>query len=229
MSKLINMIGYKTGLVTVIERAGLKKGQSTWLCKCECGKTFVQYGSPLRRGKIKSCGHLLHDKNERRKIAHNSIAKEKHGDTTSRLYFVWLDMRRRCDSPNAVSYKNYGARGITVCSEWDTDYSAFKKWAFENGYNPSAGRGECTLDRIDPNAGYSPENCRWASMREQSNNRRNTYWITFNNETHTGSEWSEITGIPRNVIYSRYKAGQSPERILSKYKHDPHGKIVGEY
>lgn len=229
MSKLIDMTGYKTGHITVIKRVGSKNGQSTWLCLCDCGKEFIQYGGALRKGGVKSCGHLWKDKTERQKIAHSSIAKTKHGDSFSRLYFVWLDIRRRCDSPNDVSYKNYGGRGIKVCDEWNSDYSTFKKWAVENGYNPEAKRGECTIDRIDPNGDYCPSNCRWATMREQSKNRRNSYTITYNGETHTSSEWSEITGIPRNTIYSRYKRGLPVEIVLSKNKFNQHGKIIGTY
>lgn len=226
MPNAIEMTGYKIGHITVIRREGSKNGQSTWLCKCSCGKTFVQYGGALRNGKVISCGHIYADKTERQKIAHNSIAKTKHGDCSSRLYFVWLDMRRRCDSPNDISYKNYGARGIKVCDEWSSDYVAFKEWAINAGYNPNAKRGECTLDRIDPNGDYSPDNCRWVSMNVQSNNRRNSYTITWNGETHTSKEWESITGIPRGTIYTRYKSGWPIDKIFSKikYKHKKNTK-----
>lgn len=229
MPKSIDMTGYKTGLITVIQREGTKGRQAMWLCKCSCGKTFVTSGGSIRKGKIKSCGHLLKDKTERQKIARNSIAKIKHGDSTSRLYFVWADMRRRCNYPRDISYSNYGGRGIKVCKEWDSDYSAFKEWAMSAGYNPDAKRGECTLDRIDPDGDYCPENCRWLSMLKQSNNRRNSYTITYNGETHTAAEWEAITGIPKNVIYHRYKSGKNPEQILSKNKYGQHGEIVGRY
>lgn len=214
MSKTIDMTGYKTGEITVIERAGSKGGQAAWLCKCSCGKTFIQYGSALRSGKLKSCGHILRDKSERAKIAHKTIARIKHGDCAERLYFVWIDIRRRCDSPRDVSYQNYGARGIKVCDEWNSDYLAFKRWAIANGYNPKAKRGECTIDRIDPNGNYSPDNCRWVTMKVQSNNKRNTIKLTYNGVTHSLSEWSDITGIPRSRLYQRFKYNWGAGRIL---------------
>lgn len=215
MPKTIDMVGYKTGLITVIERAGSAKGQTTWLCQCTCGKKFIQYGGPLRAGKIKSCGHLWKSRSERQKIAYRSIAKEKHSGCADRLYFVWASMRRRCDSPKNTSYKNYGGRGIRVCDEWNNDYGAFRNWAISSGYDENAPRGACTLDRINPDGNYCPENCTWVSMKKQSNNRRNTYTITLNGETHTASEWAEITGIPRDRIYTRYKSGWPAEKILS--------------
>lgn len=216
MPKAIDMVGYKTGLVTVIERAGSSKGQTTWLCQCACGKKFIQYGGPLRKGKIKSCGHLWKSRSERQKIAYNSIAKEKHGGSADRLYFVWLSMRRRCDDPNSISFKNYGGRGITVCDEWNNDYATFRTWALSSGYDENAPRGACTLDRIDPDGDYCPENCTWSNMREQSNNRRNSYNITWNGETHTAKEWEEITGIPRYNIYARYKKGWPIDEVFSQ-------------
>lgn len=229
MPKAVDMTGFKCGLLTVIRREGTKGRQAMWLCKCSCGKLFVESGGNLRKGTIKSCGHLRNDRTERQKIAYRTIAKKKHGDSNSRLYFVWQDMRRRCDYPNDISYENYGGRGIKVCEEWDSDYSAFKEWAMSSGYNPDAKRGECTLDRIDPDGDYCPENCRWQSMLKQSNNRRNSYTITHNGETHTAAEWETITGIPKGVIYARYKAGKEPEEILSKNKYGPHGEITGRY
>lgn len=229
MPKAVDMTGFKCGLLTVIRREGTKGRQAMWLCKCSCGKLFVESGGNLRKGTIKSCGHLRNDKTERQKIAHRTIAKTKHGDSNSRLYFVWQDMRRRCDYPHDISYENYGGRGIKVCEEWNSDYSAFKEWAMSAGYNPDAKRGECTLDRINPDGDYCPENCRWQSMLKQSNNRRNSYTITYNNETHTAAEWEKITGVPKGVIYARYKAGKTPEEILSKNKYGQHGEIVGRY
>lgn len=225
--KTIDMTGYKTGLITVVRREGSKKGQTTWLCQCECGKTFVQYGGPLRKGKVKSCGHIYADKKARQEIAYRTIAKQTHGGSRSRLYFVWQDMKNRCNKPTDVSYKNYGARGIKVCDEWLNDFSAFQKWAFETGYNPSAKRNECTLDRMDINGDYRPNNCRWLDGKGQCANRRNSYTITYNGETHSASEWSTITGVERGTIYRRYKAGKTPEEILSKEDHRHHKKDAG--
>lgn len=227
MSKLINMIGFKTGKLTVLEQSKSKYKQSMWLCKCDCGNLCTYTGGSLRKGKVKSCG--CYYKETRTEIAHKTIAKKKHGDSFERLYFIWNDMKSRCNNPNDISYHNYGAKGIGICNEWLHDYIAFKNWAVNNGYNPIAERGECTLDRIDNTKGYSPDNCRWVNMKIQSNNRRNSYTITYKEKTHTASEWSKITGIPASTIYARYKAGWKPEDILSKAKYNQHHKVIGEY
>lgn len=213
--KTIDMTGYRTGLITVLERVGSAQGQTTWLCKCACGKTFIQYGSVLRKGKVKSCGHLWHSRSERQKIAYRSIAKTKHGASGDRLYFMWASMKSRCYVKSNQSYKNYGGRGITVCDEWKNDFSVFREWALANGYDENAQKGECTLDRINNNGNYEPSNCRWITMLEQCKNRRNAVLITYKGETHTTAEWSEISGLPKHLIYNRYRYGWKPEEIFS--------------
>lgn len=126
-------------------------------------------------------------------------------------------MRQRCNNPKSKSYKNYGGRGISICSEWD-DFAIFRTWAIENGYNESAPRGQCTLDRIDVNGNYCPENCQWSDMKHQVNNRRETVWIEYNGEEHPLTEWADITGIKYCTLWARYKRGWSTERLLKKIK-----------
>lgn len=118
---------------------------------------------------------------------------------------------KRCYNERYNSYKNYGARGITVCNEWKNNPSAFKKWALSNGC-----REDLTLERIDTSKGYSPENCRWATRKEQANNRRSNRLISFNGETHTLSEWAEKKGINSITIRSRLRLGWSVERALTE-------------
>lgn len=133
----------------------------------------------------------------------------KHGgrkrNCTDRLYYVWQKMRLRCCDKKDKSYKNYGGRGISVCDEWRNDYAAFRAWAFANGYNESAKRGDCTLDRIDVNGDYCPNNCRWVSMAEQCRNTRKNKYLTHNGETHTLSEWARIVGINASSMHYRLK------------------------
>lgn len=134
----------------------------------------------------------------------------KHGESRSKLYFVWNDMKSRCNDSNAKAYKHYGGRGIKVCEEWERSFVCFRNWAFKNGYKQGL-----TLDRKDVNKGYNPENCRWTTMKIQSNNKRNNRLITYNQETHTISEWSEITGIGKDTIRYRLNAKWPVEDVLT--------------
>lgn len=111
---------------------------------------------------------------------------------------VWRGMKARCYNPKALKYRYYGARGIMVCEEWKSSYRAFYEWAMNNGYADGL-----TLDRIDVNGNYEPDNCRWVTIAEQNRNKRNNRRLTYGGETKTVSEWSEITGIPHAVIYCR--------------------------
>ena len=227
MGKLVDMTGYKSGRLTVLRQDGSKNGQSMWLCQCSCGNTCTYAGGSLRKGKVKSCG--CYYKEVRKDIAHISIAKTKHGDSFSRLYYVWNDIKSRCNNPKDISYKNYGALGISVCDEWAHDYLKFKNWAMANGYDPTAERGQCTIDRVDVHGNYEPSNCRWISAKEQASNKRNTCYITYGGKTLSARAWADITGIPRGTIYSRYKRGWAPKEILSRCKYDPAHNIISEY
>lgn len=121
---------------------------------------------------------------------------------TKPWYPSWHAMLDRCENPNVENYPMYGGRGIKVCAEWH-DIQEFEKWAEQTGYEPGL-----TLDRIDVNGDYCPNNCRWATRKEQANNRRNTLYITFLGETHTLSEWAEMLGVNRSTLSSRYYRGK---------------------
>jgi Fic family protein len=120
-------------------------------------------------------------------------------------------MKERCCNPKSKSYKNYGLRGIDICEEWKQDFMSFYNWAIANGYSE-----ELTIDRIDNNKGYAPDNCRWVNKYIQNNNTRRNRKIHCFGETHTVSEWAMITGINRNTINSRLNKGLSPEKILAR-------------
>ena len=120
-------------------------------------------------------------------------------------------MKQRCYNPHTNVYKYYGGRGITVCDEWLKSYHAFRDWAFANGY-----REDLSIDRIDNDKGYSPENCRWVSVNEQRRNRRNSHWITINGETKRITDWSNETGISIQTFYKRLKRGITGEKLISK-------------
>ena len=137
----------------------------------------------------------------------------KHGDRPKgkkkRLYHIWLSMRERCNNPNHRGYSDYGGRGITVCKEWD-DYSSFREWAYLNGYTD-----ELTLERENNELGYNPHNCRWATRKEQANNRRSNHVLTLDGESHNIQWWVEKTGLPRHVIDGRVRRGWDDREILT--------------
>lgn len=178
-----------------------------WACKCECdeSKIIIVRGVSLRSGHTKSCGCL-----HREAV---SAANFVHGDTTSkgnkRLRSIWFHMIERCENTEVKEYKNYGGRGISVCPEWK-DYIGFKDWAINNGYDKSL-----TLDRIDTNGNYGPDNCRWTDRKTQANNTRRNKWLTYNGETHTMAEWAEIVGMPYDRLNSRLFRGWPIEKALS--------------
>ena len=171
--KTINEVGNKYGRLTVISRNGSDvKGSALWLCRCDCGAEKVIRGTDLRTGHTKSCGCL-----ERENRVHNGYKRMKptHGMSKTRLYEVWAGMKRRCNNKKHPHFKDYGARGISVCPEWDKDFYSFAIWAKSHGYNENAPKGKCTLDRIDPNGNYCPDNCRFSDMNVQQNNRRDRH------------------------------------------------------
>lgn len=132
----------------------------------------------------------------------------------SRLYYVWCGMRCRCNYKKSNRYKSYGGKGIKVCKEWD-NYWNFKKWALENGYDINAKRGEYTLDRIDVNGDYEPNNCRFITNKEQSRNKSTNVFLEYKGERHTLIEWAEITGIKVGTIQQRFHKHWTPEKILT--------------
>lgn len=143
-------------------------GVGRWLCVCSCGKETIARGSDLESGKVQSCGCL---QKERSRQAHTIHGRLTHNGERPRLYNVWKGMRSRCNNVRNPEYKYYGGRGIRVCDEWDS-YPNFEKWAYQNGYDESAPKGKCTIDRIDNDGDYEPSNCRWVDMSVQSSNRR---------------------------------------------------------
>ena len=165
MARKVDISGQRFGRWTVLERAYIdKQNGSMWLCRCDCGKEGIIRHSSLTSGNSRSCGCLLEEV--------RSISHTKHGYHGERLYYVWNTMKQRCFNPNNTKYDLYGGRGITVCDEWRYSYEAFRKWAYENGYDENAEVNQCTIDRIDVNGNYDPNNCRWADAKTQSANVR---------------------------------------------------------
>lgn len=196
--------GQKYNHITVIRKAYRNKNRAQmFLCKCDCGKEYYLVSN--RIGKNISCG-CFHPKDGYYK---------KHGDSYTRLYNVWSRMKERCCSPKCKRFSEYGGRGIKIHPDW-MEYLNFKKWAYENGYDEKAEFMKCTLDRIDCDGNYEPANCRWVDMKTQGNNRRNNRHITYNGETHTLSEWSDILGLNTSTLYSRLKRGWTLDEAFKK-------------
>lgn len=199
MKKLANIkdiTGEKFGRWTVIRISHTKKkcnsssSEVYWLCQCECGTQKILSGSVLKRGISKSCGCLQKELTKKRAT--------KHGMKNTRLYRIWHGMKGRCLNPKDKAYFLYGGRGVTVFKEWQDDFMNFYNWAIQNNYSD-----DLTLDRIDCNGNYEPNNCRWTTIKEQQRNRRNNTLITFNGETHCISEWAEILNIKPSTLQRR--------------------------
>lgn len=204
MGELIDLTGQRFGRLTVLERAeNTPSGQARWLCCCNCGNLKVIRGQSLRSGITQSCGCLRQE----RLLAANTT----HGNSNSRLYHIWCDMKRRCTDRKGKDWSFYGARGITVCQEWNEDFAAFQEWALDNGYSD-----ELTIDRINVDEGYSPDNCRWVDALIQSRNRRNIQTYAHKGKRQAISAWADEYGLPYGVLYYRLKQGWPIARALTE-------------
>lgn len=200
MFNKLDILGKTFGLLTVINYShsvykSSKNGnyyKHYYVCLCSCGNYKIVERSLLTENITKSCGCLA-------KKSLSSIAK-KHGLSETHLYKTWRRMKSRCYDKKAKNYDYYGGRGITVCEKWLCDFVSFYQWALKNGY-----RKDLSIDRINVDGNYCPENCRWITKKEQSNNRRTNIIIELFGETHTLKQWAEIFEVPYKRLWALFR------------------------
>lgn len=197
-----DLCGMRFGKLMVISRVSRMGEKAKYKCKCDCGNTAVLYACNLVSGSTTSCGCFRSEKTRQLKLSHG-----QHG---SRLYKCWQNMITRCENPNSNGYKNYGGRGISVCPEWK-DFDVFYAWAMSSGYSDGL-----TIERIDVNGGYAPENCTWADSFTQSRNRTDNRVIAYNGKTMIVTDWANETGINEATIRHRLNKGWSVEDALTR-------------
>lgn len=202
MSKPNKLQGMRFGKLVVLSRAGSdSSGKALWRCKCDCGKETIVNSYRLTSGQTQSCGCKKFE-------SHN----KKHGMTKTDIHNKWIQMRQRCLNKNNSAYKDYGARGITVCDQWN-EFENFLDWSIKNGYCKGL-----SLDRIDNSKGYSPDNCRWVEWKEQANNRRRNILINYNGEIKPLKKWCFELNVSYYLIRNRIvRLGYTFEEAI-KYK-----------
>ena len=217
MGKKIDLNGQTFGRLKVIRKAGVNKRRETiWECLCSCGKTTTAKTYQLRSGSKRSCGCLSVEKSRERRTV--------HGEWGTRLHQLWKGMKARCYNPNHASYKNYGGRGIKVCSEWKDNFISFKEFMLSIGYDQELPTGVQTIERIDVNGNYEPSNCTLATKKEQNTNKRNNHKATYKGETKTIAEFAEKYGQDVENILNRinnygYSIEEAIEKLVRKCPH----------
>lgn len=185
MAKSKDLTGAKFGMLKVISQVKTGPGKGTkWNCLCDCKKTVVRSASALGKNKNPNCGCI------------------RQGQRKTRLYGIWANMKQRCTNPSNPAYPYYGAKGISICDEWANDFLAFQSWALKNGYDDSL-----TIDRVDGNKNYQPDNCRWSTRKEQSNNLSSNTVIVFEGKEYTLTQLAEEYGLDPKLVIDRHKLG----------------------
>ena len=198
MGQICNLNGLRFGRLTVVGFSGLNKHRkATWNCLCDCGNSVIVVGASLKNGSTKSCGcYELETKQER---------NTTHGLRKHDLYKTWLNMKSRCYNSNNSHYKYYGKKGIGMCDDWKNNFKSFYDWAINNGWK----RG-LSIERIDNNKQYEPENCKWIDISKQSQNRTTNHYVADKNgNVYTIAEISRKTNINAQTLYSCYSKHKS--------------------
>lgn len=206
MTKCLDLVGKKFNRLTVIKRVeNDKKGNSQWLCECECGNRIIINGYRLKNEKTRSCGCL-----QKEKMKNNSLGIT-HGLSHHRLYEIWWGIKKRCLNSKSYAYKHYGQRGISICQEWLDDFMNFYNWAIQNGY-----KEDLSIDRIDVNGNYEPSNCRWATAKIQMNNTTRNHYITYNKQTKTLAQWADFFKVDYKFLKSKIRYNKNIEKLFAR-------------
>lgn len=201
--KSSDLTGKRFGRLVALKRIKSEPDKTKWLCRCDCGKEIIVFTKNLTRNHTKSCGCY----NVERAIETNTT----HDMCGTRLYKIWQDMKRRCSSPSEKSFKDYGGRGITVCQEWE-EFEPFMKWALTVGY-----KDDLTIDRINVNGNYEPDNCKWSTLKEQARNKRNNFMVAYQGRIQPLAAWCEELNLGYDKTYARIKKYKwSIEEAFSK-------------
>lgn len=200
--RLIDLTGQRFGRLKVINRYKSLNGYTRWLCQCDCGEKTIVHSDSLKSGNTKSCGCISKE---------NKLSYGTHKMSKTPIFHVWNTMKQRCNNPNSTSFYRYGGRGISVCREWEEDFTAFYNWSMANGY-----KNGLTIDRIDNDGDYEPSNCRWATLIEQANNKGNNVFYELNGEVKTLSQWCMEYNMTYSTVYQRIrKLNYSIEKALT--------------
>lgn len=199
---LIDMTDQRFGRLTVVGRESFCSGKTKWQCQCDCGQSTVVIGQLLRNGKTRSCGCLRSDRAAETATRHGGYVGRK----PTRTMRIWKNMIQRTCNPNCPAYARYGGTGITVCKTWQT----FDAFVADMGEAPDG----LTLDRIDNNKGYDPDNCRWSTYAEQNRNKSNTKLLTLNGRTQVAADWIAELELTDAQVYKRIRRGWNDEEVL---------------
>ena len=205
MARYKDIKNNRFGKLTAISFEYTKNEKSFWKCRCDCGNEKIVRADHLISGHTQSCGCITKTEHKATHITHNK--------SNTKLYAIWCSIKQRCFYKKSSNYKNYGGRGISICDEWKENFKTFYDWSINNGYKEGL-----SIDRIDVNGNYCPENCRWATITEQANNKRNNIQIEFNGVKKTISYWAKETGLSRETIYKRIYKGWNTKDALTKQK-----------
>ena len=209
MTQILDLTGQRFGRLVVIQYSHSKNG-AFWKCMCDCGNESVVKGAHLRYGSHKSCGCGSKEAARRNADAGREARRVPYL-YPRKMKDMYKNMQARCYDPSNKRWANYGARGIKICDEWLNDIRAFYKWVSENGYEPGL-----TIDRIDVNRDYEPDNCRFATLLVQMNNTTRNRWLTWNDVTLTVADWGRKLGVDSHAIQHRVDRKWPIERIFTQ-------------